>query len=196
MRFVRSNDPKLMLNSQEAKQNLLYFISSIFEQAIEGDDSLLRMICNDSDYLGKLIKRLVLQTPVETRCGAGSCMLSFAADGNIYPCDCFVGNPEYVMGNFYTSISQKQFDKYRDLSIHNRQKCKMCWARYVCGGDCYHNSFVKQGDILSPDDSYCEIIIPMIECIIAYINQYQAQNQDGYNAFQSFIYARDKLRLK
>lgn len=196
MRFVRSNDAKLALNNYESIQSLLSFVSTIFKQAIDGDDSLLRMISNDSDYLGKIIKRLVLHTPTETRCGAGSCMLSFAADGNIYPCDCFVGNPEYIMGSFYTSISQEQLEKYRDLSVYNRKKCKLCWARYACGGDCYHNSYIRQGDILSPDDSYCEIIIQVIENIVAYINQYQMKNQDGYNAFQSFLYTRDILSLK
>ena len=196
MRFVRSNDSSLVLDNHKSIQNLLFFIATIFEQAIDGDDSLLRIICNDSDYLGKIIKRIILQTPVEIRCGAGTCMLSFAADGNIYPCDCFVGNPEYVMGSFYSLISQDQLEKYIDLSVHNREKCKKCWAKYACGGDCYHNSYLKKSDILSPDDSYCDIILQVIEQVIAYANQYRMKNQEGYNTFQDFLYIREKMSFK
>ena len=196
MRFVRSNDTGLVLDNHEATQRLLDFVSVIFDEAIAGDDSLLRIVSNDNDYLGKIIKRLVLQTPVEIRCGAGSCMFSFAADGNIYPCDCFVGNQEYIMGSFYSSISQEQLNNFKDLSIHNRSKCKMCWARYACGGDCYHNSYLKHGNILSPDDSYCEIMLQIIEHIIAYVNLYQMKNPNGYNAYQSFLYFREKMSAK
>ncbi len=196
MRFVRSNDASLMLDNQESIPRLLDFITTIFEQAMDGDDSLLRIICNDSDYLGKIIKRLVLQTPVEIRCGAGSYMFSFAADGYIYPCDCFVGNQDYVMGSFYDTISQVQLKKYSDLSVHNRTKCKKCWAKYACGGDCYHNSYLKHGELLSPDDSYCETILQAIEHIVAQINKYQTKNRSGYNAFHSFLHIRTKMSLK
>lgn len=123
-------------------------------------------------------------------------MYSFAADGNIYPCDCFVGNPEFVMGNFYDSVSKEQMEKYKDLSIHNRENCKKCWARYVCGGDCYHNSYLKHQNILSPDESYCEIILKVIEHIIACSNQYNLKNEEGYKALRNFLNVREKVSFK
>lgn len=196
MRFVRSNDDNLLLNNREATEILLDFIETIFKRAIEGDNALLRSICNDHDYIGKIIKRIITQTGTEVRCGAGSYMFSFAADGNIYPCDCFVGNPDYVMGSFYETISKDQFDKYRDLSVYNRQKCKKCWAKYACGGDCYHNSYLKHSDLLVPDDTYCDMMLQVIECIIAYVNQYHMMNRDGYNAFCNFLQIRDRMSRK
>lgn len=196
MRFVRSNDKNLVLEEKVAAQRLIEFIKTIFNQAITGDDSLLRLITNDNDYVGKIIKRIVLQMPNEVRCSAGSYMFSFAADGKIYPCDCFVGNPDFVMGSIYDTIPTEQFDRYQDMSVHIRDKCKRCWAKYACGGDCYHNSYIKHGNLLTPDDSYCELILQVIECIVALVNQYKMDNQDGYNSFQNYIYTRDKMSLK
>lgn len=196
MRFVRTNNDDLVLENEDATKRLLDFIETIFEKAIDGDTSLLRLISNDNDYIGKIIKRIIMQIPTEVRCGAGSYMFSFSADGNIYPCDCLVGNSEYVMGNFYETISQEQLDRYSDLSIHNRPKCKKCWARYVCGGDCYHNSYIKHGNMLYPDDLYCEMILQVIESVIAYVNRYKEKNRDGYNAFYNFLQIRDRMSRK
>ena len=196
MRFVRSNDKNLVLDEKDAAPRLIDFIKTIFDQAIAGDDSLLRLITNDNDYIGKIIKRIVLQMPNEVRCSAGSYMFSFAADGKIYPCDCFVGNPDFVMGSFYDTIPTEQFDRYQDMSVHVRKKCQKCWAKYACGGDCYHNSYIKHGELLTPDDSYCELILQVIECIIALVNQYKMNNRDGYNAFCNFLQVRERMCRK
>lgn len=196
MRFVRSNDNDLVLGENDACQRLREFIKNIFEKAIAGDDSLLRLITNDNDYIGKLIKRIVLRTPYETRCAAGSYMFSFAADGNIYPCDCFVGNPNFVIGSFYDRIYNDKLIKYQKLSVHDRAKCKKCWAKYVCAGDCYHNSFIKNGNLYEPDNSYCNIVLQVIEYVIAYVNQYMLRNRDGYSNFFNFLEIREKMSWK
>lgn len=196
MRFVRSNDENLVLDNKEATERLLDFIKKVFEKAIAGDDSLLRLITNDNDYIGKIIKRIITNMPSEVRCSAGSYMFSFAADGNIYPCDCFVGNPNFVMGSFYDTITAKQFKKYRDMSVHVREKCQKCWAKYACGGDCYHNSYIKHSNLLIPDDSYCKLILQVIECIIALLNQYEMKNRDQYSAFCNFLQIRERMSRK
>ena len=196
MRFVRSNDNELALSTKEATKQLCRFITTAFQNAAEGDLSLLRMICNESDYIGKIIRRLFLKAPVEVRCGAGSYMFSFAADGNIYPCDCFVGNPDYVMGSIYSTISAGQYNKYHDLSVYNRDKCRKCWAKNACGGDCYHNSYLKYKNLFTPDESYCDMIRPSIECIIASMNQFRMKNQVNYDAIFDFLRIREKMRWK
>lgn len=196
MRFVRTNDDNLALDEKEALLSLLNFTKLIFEKAIAGDDSLLRLISNNHDYIGKIIKRIVTQTKSEERCSVGSTMFSFAADGNIYPCDCFVGNQDFVMGSFYGTILDEQLEKYRNMSVHIRTKCEKCWAKYVCGGDCYHNSYIKNGEMLTPDDSYCEMILQIIECVIASVNQYRMKNAEGFDAFYNYLQIREKMSNK
>lgn len=196
MRFVRSNDETLCLNITDINDRVLAFIDIIFEQAISGDDSLLRLISNDNDYIGKIIKRILLQNSTEVRCGAGSYMFSFTTDGSIYPCDCFVGNSDYKMGDIYNGITHHHFKRFEDLSVYQRKKCNICWAKYVCGGDCYHNSYLKNGDILIPDDNYCELILQIIESIISNTNRLQSMNKEIYNAFCNFLKIRERMSKK
>ena len=194
MRFVRTNDTSL--NIDENCECLVDFVKDIFSNAINGDDSILRLICNDNDYIGKIIKRIFTKTAYEVRCSAGSYIFSFAADGNIYPCDCFVGNPDFIIGNFYDKMYEEKLAVYKDVSVHVREKCKKCWATFICGGDCYHNSFLKHGNIYDPDDLYCKTIIQIIECTIAGVNQYRLKNRSDYDEFLNFLQIREKMSRK
>ena len=196
MRFVRTNNSKLKLSQEFAISNILLFVDYAFNKAISGDDSVLRLISNDNDYIGKLIKRIVLKTPYEARCLAGSFMFSFCADGTIYPCDSFVGNSDFIMGDFYNGFLDYQLAKFKDMSVYRRPKCKCCWGRFVCGGDCYHNSYLQNQNMLQPDDTYCNIILNAIEHIVACVNQYRLKNKHGFEAYEEFLRIRDGLSQK
>lgn len=199
MRFVRTKDPSLSLSSlpsQKIAKTLIDFLTIAFTNAINGSPKLIHLIANQHDYIGKIILRLLLRVKTETRCSIGSYMFSFAADGNIYPCDCFVGNPDFVLGNFYSSLDLEKLTKYRDISVHVRPKCKHCWAKFVCGGDCYHNSHIQNNNLLVPDATYCEIILPVIEATIANVNKYQKENPTGYNKTIEYLRIREALKEK
>lgn len=196
MRFVRTKNSDLRLKEDFAIDNIFRFIDYVFNKAISGDDSVLRLISNDNDYLGKLIKRVVLKVPYEARCLAGSYMFSFCADGNIYPCDSFVGDSDFIIGNFYTDFCGDQLAKFKNLSIYKRPKCMDCWGKFVCGGDCYHNSYLHNHNILKPEDTYCNIILRAIECIIANVNQYKMKNNSGFEKYEKFLRIRDGMSQK
>lgn len=42
-------------------------------------------------------------------------------------------------------------------------RMKDCWAKYVCGGDCYFNSLIVNTDIYLPDRYFCQINKKIIE---------------------------------
>lgn len=44
--------------------------------------------------------------------------------------------------------------------------CTECWARFVCGGDCYHNALVTGGGITEPLECYCDLYKFLIETAI------------------------------
>jgi len=189
-RFVRTDDKKLKLDETLAKTNILTFLDEIFFQAISGNDELLKLITNLHDYLGKLIYRVVTKTPYMSRCSAGYYMFSFAADGLIYPCDCFVGNSNFVMGNYYKSVNEEKIDYYSNLTVNKIAKCKKCWAKYICAGDCYHNSFVANGQLDQPDDEYCKLMLPIIECVVANVSKFEQNNKTQFEKFKEFIKRR------
>lgn len=38
-----------------------------------------------------------------------------------------------------------------------RQKCKVCSIKYLCGGDCYYDSFIHTGNENIADDHFCRV---------------------------------------
>ena len=39
-----------------------------------------------------------------------------------------------------------------------REPCRNCWARYLCGGGCYYQAVLTNGDISKPDLAKCNLI--------------------------------------
>jgi len=196
MRFVRTKDDTLLVNEAQLLRNAHSLIDKLFYTAINGDISLLCLICNDNDYFGKIVKRIILNMISEVRCGAGSCMFSIAADGKIYPCDSFVGDNNYVIGDIYNGFIEHKLNRYRDLSIFKRPLCRTCWARYVCGGDCYHNSLLSSGNMLIPDALFCKVIKCTTEQIIARCNSLRKINPKSFDALKRFLFIRERLSQK
>lgn len=98
------------------------------------------------------------------QCGASAAYLSISVDGKIYSCHRFIGQPEFVMGDVYTGLIDNGIkDMFINASIHNKSKCMICWARYICGGGCHYIAIKYNKDILDPYDIECEMIKRRIE---------------------------------
>lgn len=105
-------------------------------------------------------------------CGGGYKLFSVACDGGIYFCHRFSGMPEYKLGDVFSGVDRdKQKSFLNKLIIQNRTSCQGCWARYLCGGGCYHEAYTATGDVTIPNEVSCELIklmyqIAMAMCII------------------------------
>lgn len=93
-------------------------------------------------------------------CGAGRGYVCVGVNGDIFPCHRFVGNNKYLMGNAISDSYDPHWEKIitDDIAMTNRETCKACWARFLCGGDCIAVSEEYHGDIRIPDSSKCELI--------------------------------------
>lgn len=98
------------------------------------------------------------------RCGA--CTHSIALDprGNIFPCQSFLTNPRYRMGNildenwletFKASEPRKWFNR---LSVDGMEVCRDCAYRYFCGGGCPAISEKLYGNIQHRIEYQCEFL--------------------------------------
>jgi len=161
MKIVRSAENDEFALTKKSVQNFISIYSELADfiiKRIECDDiSYLKMFLNGNDYLGKIIIRLILRDAAVYRCMAGRNKMSFAANGDIYPCDSFVGIPDFKIGNIHDGLYQKKIDEFYNMIIFKRPKCKDCWANIICGGDCYYNSYVKNGNMRDPDEAFCEV---------------------------------------
>ena len=194
MKIVRSVDPKLTVDNNNIDRikrlyNDLY--DFFIENIKDGNVEHLKMIINDNDYFGKIIRRLILRTVVSNRCQAGKNKVSLTADGKLYPCDSFVGNESFLMGDALYGW------KNNDHSIcsvvcSDRKPCKECWARYLCGGDCFHNSLLKNNDHLVPDETFCELEKHLIELSVALLCELNVNAPQLYEGLKK----RLKMELK
>lgn len=91
-------------------------------------------------------------------CGAGVEYLAVDTYGNLYPCHFLSDNTVYKMGDIFNGIDEekkKKFIEYNKLS--NKEKCKNCWAKYLCGGGCLAHSILINNDPLNPPKEFCEL---------------------------------------
>ena len=138
------------------------YIKCLYQELIDN----IKAQSFEHDYT---ILRIILGYRTIRRCFAGANKISFDVMGNIYPCDSFLGT-SYCIGNIETGINSTIRNKILNGSIFNRKQCSECWTRYICGGDCYHNSLLTNGDIYIPDSLYCELAKFLVERSLDIVN--------------------------
>jgi uncharacterized protein len=72
-------------------------------------------------------------------CGAAAGYLSIDAGGKAFACHRLVGDTQFEFG----SVDEGFEDARRLLhlathAVDRQEPCRSCWARYLCGGGCYH----------------------------------------------------------
>lgn len=101
-------------------------------------------------------------------CGAGCEYVAITPDGDIYPCHQFVGNDEYRLGSLYDGTFDRSISqRFAQLNIYTREKCKTCWARFYCSGGCSASNLAVNGDIKIPHEIGCQLERKRLECAIA-----------------------------
>ena len=105
-------------------------------------------------------------------CNAGTNLLAVTAEGDVYPCHRFVGTKEFHMGNV-ADPALKDSERYQAIrsqfvnaTVDNREGCRDCWARYLCGGACTKHSFAEHGSIEPPVARHCKYIKTIVEELI------------------------------
>ncbi|WP_440871052.1 radical SAM protein [Thermodesulfovibrio yellowstonii] len=88
-------------------------------------------------------------------CSTGISSLYLTPDGDFYPCMRLITEKgENIMGNLEIGVDREKIKSFIQNNIFNK-KCIQCWARYICGGGCYGDSFAYGGNIRSVIENYC-----------------------------------------
>lgn len=97
-------------------------------------------------------------------CGAGVALLAVDADGDLHLCHRFTGTGMQPYGNVADGIDRAALGRFLDRSLSRASaNCGGCWARHLCAGGCYHESYARHGDPLRITDHYCALIREWIE---------------------------------
>jgi uncharacterized protein len=73
-------------------------------------------------------------------CGAGAAYLGVSADGELSACHRFVEDAEGAMGTLSDVDRDRRARWLAERHVHRQEPCTQCWARYLCGGGCHHES--------------------------------------------------------
>ena len=77
---------------------------------------------------------------------AGGEYLVVSASGGIYPYPELAEQELYRLGHVAMGLDGDKLAWWRShLDVDNRQVCRDCWARYICGGDCLPAAIKLQG---------------------------------------------------
>lgn len=71
------------------------------------------------------------------------------ADGRVYACIYLVGIPKYQIGNIFSDDfprEQVTASMLNTINVDNREDCKGCGFRYLCGGGCPVGQFLISGN--------------------------------------------------
>jgi uncharacterized protein len=96
--------------------------------------------------------------PMPYPCGAGIGMLAADPSGILYPCHRLCGVGE-SMGDPSRGIAEEARTRFLQGARRRRESaCDACWAKNFCAGGCYHDAYLRQGNLFAPSMHYCRWI--------------------------------------
>ena len=127
-------------------------LERIVDHYLTKDDfhSLLRI-----SNLSKFIKMIHRGEYHRNFCGAGINYLSVSSSGNFYLCHRFTEDKDESLGNVDEGFNKKKLDEVSELRMNKVEPCRSCWMRNLCGGGCFHEHKVANGDIARIDPLFC-----------------------------------------
>lgn len=112
----------------------------------------------DFQPITKIIRRLMIPSPITRFCGVAGTYLGLSSNGRIYPCFRYLGLEQYELGDVWYGVDDRKRQAFlcqEASDVDSRLICSECWARYLCGGACYADPSVYGKDRLKPLEQHC-----------------------------------------
>lgn len=118
-----------------------------------------------SGTLGGFVEQFVNSQKRYFPCSAGRDFVGVSCSGNIYLCHRFVGIEGQRLGDIYNGDLKREI--YQVSPLRSREKCANCFAKYLCGGGCYHDNLGTTGSVFEADEGLCAHIRRLTELAAA-----------------------------
>lgn len=105
-------------------------------------------------FFESMVERIEKNSINREFCDCGKRYMAIDTNGNIYPCEGFIGVQEFKMGNIICETMDNNWEMPQ--TVDENEECMKCWARYMCGGSCYHEAWMRTGTINARDKIVCE----------------------------------------
>lgn len=101
-------------------------------------------------------KKMADPEPVFPGCGAGINSLMVSPNADLYLCQRFLGQHDFVAGNIRKGCLNNKLKKIIFESIEAQlENCRNCWLVYLCSKGCFYANYFKRGDPGSVDGKAC-----------------------------------------
>ncbi|HCP08695.1 MAG TPA: hypothetical protein DIT25_02780, partial [Candidatus Moranbacteria bacterium] len=122
-------------------------------------------------FFFRFFYRMLNRSILRYRCNCGKSGLYVDWDGKFYPCAHFVGAEGQDIGNLKEGIHKEMKSLFLSQTVENRNPCKNCWAKYLCGGGCYYQGWLPNKTIKKPDGVKCQLIKHFIKIQSYFISE-------------------------
>lgn len=148
-----------------------------------------RNVKNLTSIMSGGLRNLLLGRKKIFSCKLGMNTISINLNGDIYACHRFVGEENYKIGTIQDDIVNNKRDLYILRTVDNRNICSNCWARYLCGGGCAHESVMYEEDINTPYQLQCSLNKKLIELELkVYAEIMKDSNKDLLDELRTYIF--------
>jgi len=168
------------------KDGYSHFADFLLAQDSDRLLSYLRPIYHPYDFFGRFFVRSLHPSQLPYRCEAGKWSVSVDPDGSIYPCPSFAAMRACRMGSVFDGIEPAAHRFWaEELFIENRESCRGCGARDICGGGCYHQALLASGRPDQPCPGLCELTKHLAELGARVVGELRTKRQDVLDALPS-----------
>lgn len=172
--------------------NLMLHYRKLFDLLIEnikdGNNEYIMPLIRGDDYLGVLIKKAFFKGSIpKYRCGAGRNRFAVDEKGYLYACSVLNGDSNFCVGDIHQGIDEEKQAKFRNSNIEMSTKCKSCWCKNICAGECMANSYLKNKTLYEPDSFLCDIKKQLIPLAITFVEYLKLNYKEAYMLIKNFI---------
>lgn len=89
-------------------------------------------------------------------CSAAIDSLGLNHDGKLVPCHHFFAEPGQRIAHVDHGIPKMSERRPYFFMVHEREPCASCWARHLCGGECYHRALTAGLDYHAVVERSCD----------------------------------------
>ena len=138
----------------------------------------------NSGFLFEILASFLKNQKKYFPCGAGRGYVGISSTGDGFLCHRFVGTDEYKLGSVFDNKLERE--PYLKKAVNTRKKCSECFAKYICGGGCYHDNLGCTESIFDPSENTCKLMQRTME-LVSYISSNLSSDDKEYLVKEKII---------
>lgn len=155
------------------------------------DDKLIQYLktINPEDFFFRFFYRILNRSILRYRCNCGKSGLYVDWDGKFYPCAHFIGAKGQEIGDLNNGIRKKSRNLFMNQTVEKRKPCDKCWAKYLCGGGCYYQGWLANGNVKKPDNVKCQLVRHFIKLQSYFISELMQKRINVLNSLGNLYFS-------